>query len=517
MKNKKISLSNIDFKCISLTSRKDRREWTKKHLSDYNINFEFVDASNGDNTISQLPFPEIYKKGQKGCLISHYELIKNYNPKNEKILGIFEDDILLCEDFVERMSYIEKNFKYDWDIFYLSSFYHLESDKGSFHKNGDFELTGTKYIHRTYGSFCTHSYLVNPKSINKIIKLIDSNIVNSNSYDHLLILIQPFLNAYTFSPGMTNQVVSFSDVDESNKKNQNEFIEIIGEHIFVNKLEEFDYDDFFINKNYKTKIEQKNLKYVELETKLLEKKNIGISNNIKKYNFKFKDQEFTINNYDYFTTDYFLKESKTHTLSEEYISMIELLSTVGKNKSVIDVGGNCGMFSIPASMIGYNVYSFEPIEMNVKLLTLNKLENNCTSLNIIHSALYNENVEKTIYIPYCSDNTSFNQEVAISNMKRKNFIEESVECITFDGWIKDKKIDVGFIKIDVQGSEYEVLEGMSNFLNKNNDIYVFIEWDKLHTEKCGHSLEELNHKFKNLGFTEIKNNWTHDNKLFYKK
>ena len=41
-------------------------------------------------------------------------------------------------------------------------------------------------------------------------------------------------------------------------------------------------------------------------------------------------------------------------------------------------------------------------------------------------------------------NTSFNQEVAISNMSKKDYIEEIVECKTFDTWIKEnKKVNVG--------------------------------------------------------------------------
>ena len=50
---------------------------------------------------------------------------------------------------------------------------------------------------------------------------------------------------------------------------------------------------------------------------------------------------------------------------------------VKENKSIIDIGGNCGLFSVPVAKDGFDVYSFEPIKMNIDLLELNKKENNC--------------------------------------------------------------------------------------------------------------------------------------------
>jgi hypothetical protein len=62
--------------------------------------------------------------------------------------------------------------------------------------------------------------------------------------DHLYILIQPFLNVYAFTPGMTNQITSHSDVMDT-MRDQSVFHKICGEHYFVNKIQEFDYDDYF--------------------------------------------------------------------------------------------------------------------------------------------------------------------------------------------------------------------------------------------------------------------------------
>jgi GR25 family glycosyltransferase involved in LPS biosynthesis len=241
-KLKKISFDKIEFKCINLPHRTDRRDYIETHLKSFNIPFEFFEALTSTQNYDNLEFlPEI-NNGNIGCTLSHYELIKNHN--NNNILGIFEDDALLCEDFLERFSYIENNFNLDWDIFFLSAFYHLNTDNNRWHKSGDFEFTDIKYIHKVYGSFCTHSYLVNPNSKDKILKLIRENSHKSYAIDHLYILIQPYLNCFSFTPGMTNQIVSYSDINNV-VKNQNSFETIVGPHYFTNKLNNFDYDKYF--------------------------------------------------------------------------------------------------------------------------------------------------------------------------------------------------------------------------------------------------------------------------------
>jgi len=61
-----------------------------------------------------------------------------------------------------------------------------------------------------------------------------------------------------------------------------------------------------------------------------------------------------------------------------------------KSKTIIDIGANCGLFSIPSSLNGYQVYGFEPIRMNLRLLELGKEENKCDKFKIIPLAVSNK-------------------------------------------------------------------------------------------------------------------------------
>ena len=155
--------------------------------------------------------------------------------------------------------------------------------------------------------------------------------------------------------------------------------------------------------------------------------------------------------------------------------------------------------------------------MNVKLLELGREENKCYNFNIVNMGVSNKTKKETIYIPYCSDNTSFSKDVAISNMSfSKNYIEEIVDCTTFDDWMKkNKNLNIGFIKIDVQGFEKEVLEGMTGFLKNCNDVYIYLEWDKNLTENNGNSLGDMETILIENDF-EVRETLQND-KLFYKK
>lgn len=243
---------------------------------------------------------------------------------------------------------------------------------------------------------------------------------------------------------------------------------------------------------------------------------MDISNKINRYVFKNNEQKYTIKNFDYFSTEYKIDADVDLNQLPDYSIMIDLVKKLDKTKLIIDIGANCGLFCIPVSLSGYKTYAFEPISMNVNLLNINKLENDCERLDIVEVALMDFDGSKEIYIPYCSDNTSFDKSVAISNMTKKNFLVENVNCKTFDTWVLENKItNVGFIKIDVQGFEYDVIKGMSDFLENSKDIFILLEWDEKHTTSAGHSLDEIYEFLTKKGFKDAYS-FSND-KLFYKE
>lgn len=230
-----------------------------------------------------------------------------------------------------------------------------------------------------------------------------------------------------------------------------------------------------------------------------------ISKKINKYHFFNNSFNYTINNFDYFTTDYNIEDDRLISERDEYTTYFSVILKNINKKNIIDVGGNCGLFCVPLSKYGYHLSVFEPVSLNYELILKNYNENNIDNYELINSAIMNFNGNKEIYVPYCSDNSSFNLDVSISNMKLKNYEIENVKCLKFDTWLESKneefKENIGLIKIDVQGFEFDCLMSMNNFLSKYNDLFILLEWDKKHTEMSGNKLEEISNFLYEKGFS----------------
>lgn len=217
---------------------------------------------------------------------------------------------------------------------------------------------------------------------------------------------------------------------------------------------------------------------------------------------------------DYWVNIY--RGQKREPLYPDYRLMLDLVKKVDKSRYIMDVGANHGLFGVPASKLGYKVFGFEPVEQNIVSLQKAKELNNLKDFDMFHLALSNKNEQVQMFIPECPDNSSFSQEAAISNMRGKEFRSETVEAMKFDDWIVKNTdyFDVGLIKMDTQGAEFNILEGMGNYLRLMKDIYLIVEYEP-HTLTMGHSYEELDNLIISYGFKYVSHLSPND-KIFYK-
>jgi len=80
----------------------------------------------------------------------------------------------------------------------------------------------------------------------------------------------------------------------------------------------------------------------------------------------------------------------------------------------------------------------------------------------------------------------------IDENKNKNFIE--IESVKLDDYFKNLPRKINFIKIDAEGFEIKVIDGMRTLLQKHNDIKIMIEFNPYLIKKFGSD----NNKFFNL-------------------
>ena len=153
--------------------------------------------------------------------------------------------------------------------------------------------------------------------------------------------------------------------------------------------------------------------------------------------------------------------------------MLDLISVyLTKGMVFVDIGANIGQHSMyAATLVGKegSVYSYEPIPFIYKQLQDSVAKNNFGA--IIHTkniALGNKDSSETIHIS--------RKNVGGSSLVNKETTSETATVVVKKGDTELShihKIDV--MKIDVEGYEYEVLEGIQQKLNHDKPV-LFIEF-----------------------------------------
>lgn len=137
-----------------------------------------------------------------------------------------------------------------------------------------------------------------------------------------------------------------------------------------------------------------------------------------------------------------------------------------KDKDIIDAGAFTGDTSLPLSKItDKNVYAFEPFEDSYELLTKNIVENNIANIIPVKKSLGNINGERTLFLS--GQNV---QGITSDSNIRPYDTEIKVQETTIDAFVEENNLEVGFITIDVEGAEMDLLEGAINTIKTQKPI-----------------------------------------------
>lgn len=155
----------------------------------------------------------------------------------------------------------------------------------------------------------------------------------------------------------------------------------------------------------------------------------------------------------------------------------------------IDIGANIGVYSLlAAKRFGHlNIYSYEPHPEAFKRLAKNIINNNFEN-RIVATNKALSNVQGTMFIEG-PKNLGINQSggATLSSIGSNKI---SVKTGDSELQLFNEKIA---IKIDVEGHEYNVIEGLKNILISNS-IFIQIEIFDRHLEKVSKALKDLNFK-----------------------
>ena len=152
--------------------------------------------------------------------------------------------------------------------------------------------------------------------------------------------------------------------------------------------------------------------------------------------------------------------------------------------TVVDIGAHMGRYTITSSKsvgasggviaVEAHPYNFRILQHNIRL---NKLKN----VNAVNWAVYSKRARLKLYLPdeylgYTMHHSLMTNYLTSKYSKEieRRFIE--VEADTLDNLLKTRGIDeVNWIKIDVEGAEYEVLRGAKEILSTNRRISILVE------------------------------------------
>lgn len=166
---------------------------------------------------------------------------------------------------------------------------------------------------------------------------------------------------------------------------------------------------------------------------------------------------------------------------------------------VVDVGANIGYFSLLAStLVGPNghVYAFEPDPVNCGLLRKNVRMNDASNIKVVQAALSNN--DEPIHLFLNSDNKGDHRIWEATGESRTKI---TVTSTTMDQYLKDTATVPNFIKIDVQGAEGYVLEGMSQTLTQTETKYLILEFWPEAMRKCQTDPKRVVQQISDAGFT----------------
>lgn len=166
-----------------------------------------------------------------------------------------------------------------------------------------------------------------------------------------------------------------------------------------------------------------------------------------------------------------------------------------KGDIVIDIGANIGKYTIyTANLVGVQgkVIAIEPFQETFDLLCKNIQENNLQERIVpLKLAIFDKKGKEKIY---------FLNDASLTNSIVYNITSDyqEVETDTLDSIIETIGIDhVDWLKIDVEGSEYNVLLGAINTLKKNN-LKLIMEIFKVNKEKVVTLLTTLGYSITTL-------------------
>jgi FkbM family methyltransferase len=161
-------------------------------------------------------------------------------------------------------------------------------------------------------------------------------------------------------------------------------------------------------------------------------------------------------------------------LSDAGGEVVFLRENLRPGQVFVDVGANVGFLTLVAArQVGPKgqVFAFEPGPLNFALLSANVAVNHYRNITLENAAVTDRS--GTINLHVCATGGSDNRVTgAIAEGSGRECVP--VRSVALDDYLQDKAVDL--IKIDVQGAEPMVMQGMARLMSESRNLQVMIEY-----------------------------------------
>jgi FkbM family methyltransferase len=180
-----------------------------------------------------------------------------------------------------------------------------------------------------------------------------------------------------------------------------------------------------------------------------------------------------------------------------------------------DIGANFGFFTLLAARkvgLGGHVYAFEPIAANAARIRLNVRLNRFDQVSVIEKAVSdNTGIEDIWVTRFAGGATLASTDIIPEDAIRKI----SVDTIRLDEMVEAKILrPPTLLKIDVEGAEMQVLEGMAGTLAKYRPFIVY-EIDDGQEREFSKKVKDTQSLLRDLGYLidRLEDSYTQENWL----
>lgn len=187
---------------------------------------------------------------------------------------------------------------------------------------------------------------------------------------------------------------------------------------------------------------------------------------------------------------------------EEIIELI-YKRFITKGDTVIDGGAHIGRHTLPLSRSVTTeglVYAFEPLPTLFSDLQSKLRSQGCNQVTVSKKALSNK-IRKTSFCHIIGANgysgLKLRQHIPVEFLSNITYIEQSTTTLDFELYkIHDRK-SISFIKLDLEGGEYNALLGSKKILSTERPLVIFENGDEHAAETYSYRLNDFAEFLKN--------------------